>query len=46
VAVPAPLLLPHAQTSGGLLVAAELPGYPVIGRLLPARPDGVTLVLR
>src|SRR5215213_713152 len=40
------LLLADAQTSGGLLVAAELPGYPVIGRLLPARPDGVTLVVR
>jgi selenide, water dikinase len=40
------LLLADAQTSGGLLVAAELPGYPVIGRLVPARPDGVTLVVR
>ena len=30
------LLLADAQTSGGLLVAAELPGYPVIGELLPA----------
>jgi selenide, water dikinase len=40
------LLLADAQTSGGLLVAAELPGYPVIGRLLPPRPDGVTLVVR
>jgi selenide, water dikinase len=40
------LLLADAQTSGGLLVAAELPGYPVIGRLLPARPDAVTLVVR
>jgi selenide, water dikinase len=40
------LLLADAQTSGGLLVAAELPGYPVIGRLLAARPDGVTLVVR
>jgi selenide,water dikinase len=27
------LLLADAQTSGGLLVAGELPGYPVIGRL-------------
>jgi selenide,water dikinase len=27
------LLLADAQTSGGLLVAGELPGYPVIGEL-------------
>ncbi|HEX2356908.1 MAG TPA: selenide, water dikinase SelD [Micromonosporaceae bacterium] len=40
------LLLADAQTSGGLLVAGELPGYPVIGELLPARTDGVTLVVR
>jgi selenide,water dikinase len=40
------LLLADAQTSGGLLVAAELPGYPVVGRLLPARRDGVTMVVR
>ncbi|HVN13975.1 MAG TPA: selenide, water dikinase SelD [Kineosporiaceae bacterium] len=40
------LLLADAQTSGGLLVAAELPGYPVIGRLVGARPDGVTVVVR
>jgi selenide,water dikinase len=40
------LLLADAQTSGGLLVAGELPGYPVIGRLLPPRADGVTLVVR
>ncbi len=40
------LLLADAQTSGGLLVAGELPGYPVIGRLMPARADGVTLVVR
>jgi selenide, water dikinase len=40
------LLLADAQTSGGLLVAAELPGYPVIGRLVPARSDGVTIVVR
>ncbi|MFI5606956.1 selenide, water dikinase SelD [Amycolatopsis sp. NPDC051903] len=30
------LLLADAQTSGGLLVAGEVPGYPVIGELLPA----------
>ncbi|SNT59403.1 selenide, water dikinase [Asanoa hainanensis] len=40
------LLLADAQTSGGLLVAGELPGYPVIGELLPPRPDGVTLEVR
>ncbi len=40
------LLLADAQTSGGLLVAGEVPGYPVIGELLPGRPDGVTLEIR
>jgi selenide, water dikinase len=40
------LLLADAQTSGGLLVAGELPGYPVVGELLPARADGVTLEVR
>jgi selenide,water dikinase len=30
------LLLADAQTSGGLLVAGELPGHPVIGELTPA----------
>jgi selenide,water dikinase len=29
------LLLADAQTSGGLLVAGELPGYPVVGHLAP-----------
>ncbi len=29
------LLLADAQTSGGLLVAGELPGHPVIGELIP-----------
>lgn len=29
------LLLADAQTSGGLLVAGELPGWPVIGELVP-----------
>src|SRR6185503_600365 len=37
------LLLADAQTSGGLLVAGELPGHPVVGELVPARDDGVTL---
>ncbi len=40
------LLLADAQTSGGLLVAGELPGHPVIGELLPARPDTVTIEVR
>jgi selenide, water dikinase len=40
------LLLADAQTSGGLLVAGELPGAPVIGELVPARAEGITLVLR
>ncbi len=31
------VLLADAQTSGGLLVAGELPGHPVIGELVPAR---------
>ncbi|GAB3979093.1 selenide, water dikinase SelD [Plantactinospora veratri] len=39
------LLLADAQTSGGLLLAGELPGHPVVGELLPARPDGRTLVV-
>jgi len=39
------LLLADAQTSGGLLVAGELPGHPVVGELVPARA-GRTLVLR
>ncbi|HET7311392.1 MAG TPA: selenide, water dikinase SelD [Mycobacteriales bacterium] len=40
------LLLADAQTSGGLLLAGEVAGATVIGELLPARQDGVTLVLR
>ena len=40
------LLLADAQTSGGLLVAGELPGYPVVGELVAARADGVTLEVR
>ncbi len=38
------LLLADAQTSGGLLVAGELPGHPVIGRFVP--DAGPTLVVR
>ena len=37
------LLLADAQTSGGLLVAGELPGYPVIGELV-ARDEAVVRV--
>lgn len=38
------LLLADAQTSGGLLVAGELPGYPVIGELV-VRRDATVVVL-
>ncbi len=38
------LLLADAQTSGGLLVAGELPGHPVIGRFVPSA--GAALVVR
>ncbi|MGI5242519.1 selenide, water dikinase SelD [Dactylosporangium sp. CA-139066] len=38
------LLLADAQTSGGLLVAGELPGHPVIGELVP--DTGRTLKIR
>ncbi|GAC58206.1 selenide, water dikinase [Gordonia hirsuta DSM 44140 = NBRC 16056] len=34
------LLLADAQTSGGLLVAGEVPGYPVIGHLVAGQPPG------
>lgn len=37
------LLLADAQTSGGLLVAGELPGWPVIGELIP-RVEATLLV--
>lgn len=37
------LLLADAQTSGGLLVAGELPGSPVIGELVP-REDALLVV--
>ena len=39
------VLLADAQTSGGLLVAGELPGYPVVGELVPAQ-TGVTVQVR
>jgi selenide,water dikinase len=38
------LLLADAQTSGGLLIAGEIPGAPVIGELVP--PLASTLILR
>ena len=38
------VLLADAQTSGGLLIAGELPGHPVIGELVPA--DGPVLSVR
>jgi selenide,water dikinase len=40
------LLLADAQTSGGLLVAGEIPGAPVIGELVPSRPGGPVLTVR
>jgi selenide,water dikinase len=39
------LLLADAQTSGGLLVAGEVPGYPVIGELIPSQGGGITLIV-
>jgi selenide,water dikinase len=38
------LLLADAQTSGGLLVAGELPGHPVVGEVLPA--EGCSIRVR
>jgi selenide, water dikinase len=37
------LLLADAQTSGGLLLAGEIPGAPVIGHLVPAGPHTVVV---
>ncbi|MFB7596840.1 selenide, water dikinase SelD [Streptomyces sp. NPDC056160] len=37
------LLLADAQTSGGLLVAGEVPGAPVIGELVPRGPHSLVL---
>jgi selenide,water dikinase len=37
------LMLADAQTSGGLLVAGELPGHPVIGELMPAGDSVLTI---
>jgi selenide,water dikinase len=38
------LLLADAQTSGGLLVAGEIPGAPIVGELIPSA--GPVLILR
>jgi selenide,water dikinase len=38
------LLLADAQTSGGLLVAGEIPGHPVIGELVGAGEETTILV--
>jgi selenide,water dikinase len=42
------LLLADAQTSGGLLCAGEVPGYPVVGELVPAGSlgDGIVIAVR
>jgi selenide,water dikinase len=37
------LLLADAQTSGGLLVAGEVPGAPVIGELVPRGENLITI---
>ncbi|MGN6612013.1 MAG: AIR synthase-related protein, partial [Angustibacter sp.] len=40
------LLLADAQTSGGLLVVGELPGHPVVGRIVPRAGDGPLVTVR
>ena len=37
------LLLADAQTSGGLLIAGEIPGHPVIGELVPQTEAAITI---
>jgi selenide,water dikinase len=37
------LLLADAQTSGGLLVVGEVPGFPIVGELVPAGPSLLSL---
>ena len=37
------LLLADAQTSGGLLVAGEVPGYPVVGELIERGPKALVV---
>jgi selenide,water dikinase len=38
------VLLADAQTSGGLLIAGEVPGYPVIGELVERRSAAIVVV--
>jgi len=38
------LLLADAQTSGGLLIAGEIPGAPVIGELVPRRDSVISVI--
>src|SRR5262249_54908138 len=40
------VLLADAQTSGGLLVAGELPGHPVVGRLVRRTGGAARIVVR
>lgn len=40
------VLLADAQTSGGLLVAGELPGHPVVGRLVPRTGGAARVTVR
>lgn len=40
------LLLADAQTSGGLLVVGEVPGYPIIGHTVPCQPGTAHLTIR
>jgi selenide, water dikinase len=40
------LLLADAQTSGGLLIAGELPGHPVVGHLTVRSTPGARIVVR
>lgn len=35
-----------AQTSGDLLIAGDVPGYPVVRELTPTRADGVSILVR
>jgi selenide,water dikinase len=40
------VLLADAQTSGGLLIAGEIPGFPVVGELVPADTRGARVQVR
>lgn len=40
------LVLADAQTSGGLLVVGEIPGAPIIGRVIAADPAGPLVTVR